>query len=359
MRFLSIVGIAAVAALGCGSNKPVCTTATQATDCAAATPVCLVATAGNTCVQCVAAADCNSVNKTCSATNACVAKAATFTQPAGTVAVNFSVDDTANKVWKDKEMVWKGSMLYDPATNKVSSDATWGGPFAPLYDDGPWTAGGHEPDGAIAGDHIFGVTVFAPNDAAQAYFYGLCDAKFSTDSCINTGWVWNGSANGEFDVAAGATTAIKADGQTFKPFGTTDVQLTVDTSALLAGAWDTSLVQVKGSTWGWNLVTLTGSSGKYTFKLSDNVGSGKTYYHTGLTSSGDKPEFNFVFNGKEYKTSGTNAAVAGVTAGTKASGASSFTAATIGVYCDVGSDPDTNCTGSAGGGKSNTFITVP
>src|SRR5437660_1372237 len=100
-------------------------------------------------------------------------KPPTFTQPAGTVAVNFSVDDTANKVWKDKEMVWKGAMIYDAATNKISYDSNWGGPWAPLYDDGPWTAGGHEPDGATAGDHVFGVTVFAPNAAAQSYAYGL------------------------------------------------------------------------------------------------------------------------------------------------------------------------------------------
>ncbi len=31
-----------------------------------------------------------------------------FVQPAGTVAVNFSVDDTANKVWKTNELEWKG-----------------------------------------------------------------------------------------------------------------------------------------------------------------------------------------------------------------------------------------------------------
>ena len=78
-------------------------------------------------------------------------KPPTFVQPAGTVVVGFSVDDTANKVFKDKDMQWKGAMIYDAATNKITADATWGGPWASLYDDGPWTAGGHEPAGATAG----------------------------------------------------------------------------------------------------------------------------------------------------------------------------------------------------------------
>src|SRR5437870_6132320 len=87
-------------------------------------------------------------------------KKPTFTKPAGTVAVNFSVDDTANKVFAAGDLKWKGSMIYDTATNKVTKDDTWGGPYATLFDDGPWTNGGHEPDGATKGDNIWGVTVF-------------------------------------------------------------------------------------------------------------------------------------------------------------------------------------------------------
>ncbi len=71
-----------------------------------------------------------------------------FTQPAGTVAVNFTVDDTANKVWKSGELEWKGSMKYDSTTRVVTSLPSWlPGPWAKLYDDGPWSTGGHEPEG--------------------------------------------------------------------------------------------------------------------------------------------------------------------------------------------------------------------
>jgi hypothetical protein len=260
-------------------------------------------------------------------------KPPTFTKPAGTVAVNFSVDDTANKVWKDGEMVWKGSMAYDAATNKVALDSTWGGPWAPLYDDGPWTAGGHEPDGATAGDHIFGVTIFVTppaSGAAVTYQYGLCDLKFSgIDGCHNTGWVWAGTGNGQFIVPLGATADIKADGMTFKAFGTTDLQIVIDKNALAAGTWDTTKVTIKGSQWAWNEIPLTAdASGKFTFTLSSFVGAGKQYYHNGLPNTGDKPEFVIVFNGVEYKTSGT-CNKAGVTASTKASGAAAFAPVTI------------------------------
>ena len=73
-----------------------------------------------------------------------------FTKPAGTVAVNFSVDDTANKVFTAGTLEWKGSFVYDTTTRKITYDATWGGGFPPLYDDGPWSAGGHEPAGATS-----------------------------------------------------------------------------------------------------------------------------------------------------------------------------------------------------------------
>src|SRR5207237_648663 len=129
-------------------------------------------------------------------------KKPTFTKPAGTVAVNFSVDDTANKVFAAGDLKWKGSMIYDTATNKVTKDDTWG------------------------------------------------------------------------------------------------------------GAWDTSKVTIKGSGWAWSEVTLlddgtkgdaAAGDGKFTYQLSQYVGAGKKFPHTGLANSGDKPEFIVVFNGKEYK----------------------------------------------------------
>ncbi|HUM13010.1 MAG TPA: choice-of-anchor X domain-containing protein [Myxococcaceae bacterium] len=281
-----------------------------------------------------------------------------FPQPAGTVAVNFTVDDTANKLWKSSELEWKGAMLYDSTTRKATYDSTWAGPWAKLYDDGPWTAGGHEPAGAVAGDHKLGVTVFVapPATGSQSYEYGLRDA--TNPDPVNGGWVWVGN-NGSFTVAAGATAAITAAGLTFPAHGTTDMKLTIDKNNLATGTWDTTRVAVKGSAWGWSEVTLvddgtkgdaTAGDGIYTYVLSSNLDQTKPPY-PGLLKSGDKPEFIFVFgtspNSKEYKNGSAVANTQGVTAGTKASGASSFTTQTIAI------------TGGTGLGSGNTYITVP
>ncbi|MCA1827300.1 MAG: hypothetical protein ABR567_01840 [Myxococcales bacterium] len=277
-------------------------------------------------------------------------KPPTYVKPAGTVAVNFSVDDTANKVFADKDLQWKGAMLYDAASQKVTADPTWSGPWAPLYDDGPWTSGGHEPAGATAGDHIFGATVFIapPASGSQDYEYGLVDAS----APYNGGWLWAGS-NGKFTVPAGATADIKADGQALKKFGTTDLQLVIDTTNLdPAHAWDTSKVTIKGSGWAWYEQQLldngakgdaTAGDKKFTFVLSQYVGTGNPLPHTGLLNAGDQAQFIFVFNGVEYKNA-SGAATQGITAATKAAGASTFTPTTVQLQTT---------------GDKNTFVTIP
>lgn len=280
-----------------------------------------------------------------------------FTQPSGTVAVNFTVDDTANKVYTATQtdgatdLQWKGSMIWDPVTRKVTLDTTWGGPWAPLYDDGPWTTGGHEPVGSTAGDHKLGITVFAtpPATAMDGYEYGLNDNAYQT--AYGNGWSWIGS-NGTFSVAAGATAAVTAQGQTFAPFGTTDLQLTIDLTMLDSStAWDTSVVGIKGSAWDWGVVTLTKTATTAVFTLSGVTGSGHPFNHSGLLSTGDKPEWNFVFGSGasplEYKDANGNALKAGITAAVKAHGAGSFTPVTIQLY------------DKADSGNGNTYITTP
>lgn len=250
-----------------------------------------------------------------------------YAQPANTVAINFSVDDTVNMSYLADELQWKGAMLYDATTRTVTFPGNWDGPFAPLYDDGPWDvknattgAPGHEPKNSVAGDHKWGITVFASNaTAATDVQYGLIDHKFGD------GWVWQGT-NGSISFAAGATTPIEATGMKFAAWGTTDLKLVLDTSALDTKGgtltWDTSKIEVKGSGWAWNLVTMyddgthgdaTAADGKYTFVASDWLGVGKTYYHTGLFKSGDIAQFVVVFNGVEYKVD-TVPSFAGVTA---------------------------------------------
>ena len=246
-----------------------------------------------------------------------------FQQPSGTVPVNFTVDDSINKVYAAGDLEWKGSMIYDPATRKITHDSTWGGPWAPLYDDGPWTSGGHEPAGSTANDNKWGVTVFAtpPATGSQVYEYGLEDADYRT--AFGNGWVWVGG-NGMFTVNSGATSPVSAQGMTFGAFGTTDLQITVDKS-MVADGFDTSTVRIKGSAWAWGNQTMMCTGDVCTFTLSSVVGAGKTLNHSGLLKSGDKPEFIVVFgpgDGREYKDESGNALETGVTAAIKTSGGS-------------------------------------
>jgi hypothetical protein len=255
--------------------------------------------------------------------------------------VNFIADDAANKVYSAGNLQWKGSMTYDPTTRKISKDPTWSGPWAPLYDDGPWTSGGHEPIGSVAGDNKWGVTVFAtpPVSGSDTYEYGLIDVS----PPYNGAWLWGVGPNGRALVAAGATAPVNATGITLPIFGTTDMQLTIDTSKLVTGTWDTSKITVKGSSWGWVEVQLTNPAGTvYTFNLSQYVGAGKLLPHSGLPVSGTKPEFIFVFNGKEYRAATSAAATGGVGAATKVAGATSYTPATVAI----------NAT-------NNTYIAIP
>jgi hypothetical protein len=274
-----------------------------------------------------------------------------FKQPAGTVAVNFTVDDTLNKTWKSEELQWKGSMVYD-ATTRIATgpDSSWSGPWAPLFDDGPWDQGGHEPLGAVANDHELGVTVFIKPPAASAdnYEYGLIDAA-------SGGWLWVGG-NGTFSVPAGATQAITVAGMTFPIHGTIDFKLVLDKNNLASGftIGSTTTVTVKGTASAWGEIAMhddgtkgddVANDGKFTYVLSQSIDPAKPPY-PGLLKTGDKPEFVFVIGGVEYKTSSV-CDTSGVTAETKPQGGA-FTAQTIQIKSSPGNPSD-----------GNTYITVP
>jgi len=271
--------------------------------------------------------------------------------PPCTVPVNFTMDDTAAQSFGPGEAQWKGSWKYDAITRIGYYDAGWSGPFPPLYDDGPWTTGGHEPIGEVAGDHVFGATMFVQvPEEKVTYAYGLIDHTFGD------GWIWPGSQNGGFDVLPDATAAIDAQGVVRPAPGTTNLKLVLDTAALKApatGTWDTSEVRVKGLAWGWFEVPMyddgthgdaTAADGKWTFQLSDWTGPGKPA-RGGLLTAGEWP-FVFVFgpdgaNEKEYKS--PSPPTEGVTAFLK-TGAGAFTATT------VTTQP---------AGDKNTLVTVP
>ena len=272
-----------------------------------------------------------------------------FPRPAGYIAVGFSANDTANRVFANNELGWKGAMAFAETNRVITEDGSWSGPFANLYDDGPWTAGGHEPATGVAGDRIFGATVFIkPPTAAGTNItigYGMQDNVYQTR--YNEGWVWPAGPDGSFVVMAGQTTDINASGMTLPAHGTVHFQLKLDSAALTppdgGGTWTLTTVKVKGSATSWAEVdvTTTAAAGVYTLDLFTQVGAGKPFYHSGLLKTGDKPEWIWVLNGVEYKAAGT-AARGGVTAATRATATGAWVAATVMLA-----------------GNNNTTITVP
>ena len=257
--------------------------------------------------------------------------------PSGVTAVevNFSVDDSANMVYQAGDLMWKGSFAYDSATRILTQDLAWTSPSIPLYDDGPLSSGGHEPEGALANDHIWGVTVLVvPAASTLTFEYGLIDSSMAD------AWMWEGS-NGVFSVEPVDTMPITVTGHTFPPFGTTDMRLEIDTSVLSPDflPWvPANTVKIMGSNWNWDLITLVDDATKgdtnaldgiYTFELSQYVGVGKTYPHLGLLNSGDIPEFLYELAGMQYKDFTSTAVSTGVTAWVKGSGAGIWTLVSI------------------------------
>ena len=138
-----------------------------------------------------------------------------------------------------------------------------------LYDDGPWTSGGHEPQGSTADDSIWGVTVWVSNAATTIFEYGAIDGSVNGSDGY---WIWTGS-NGVVTVPSGATSAINATGLVIPAHGTIDLILTIDIStnganlaAPFQGTDYTGQVSIKGSAWDWNTFSCTddGSHGDLT-----------------------------------------------------------------------------------------------
>ncbi|MCC7381463.1 MAG: hypothetical protein IT384_06510 [Deltaproteobacteria bacterium] len=280
-------------------------------------------------------------------------------QPAGTVAINFTIDDSANQTYTNTStadgLAWKGSMNYDSASRCITRDPSWGGgtgPYTYVYDDGPWSAGGHEPAGSTAGDHIFGVTVFFLTPTTeQAFEYGAVSGWRMGQQ---GNWIWSGT-NGTFTVPAGATTPITATGLVIPAFGTIDLKLEIDTSTLAPDflPFDPlNEITVKGSSWGWiEIATVdtgtagdeTAGDGVRTFVLGEHAGR-DPIRHSGLLKRGDEPEFVFVLNGVEYKVAAVPP-TQGVTAYVKTATAADWSEVSVQNRTDAM--------------NKNTYITVP
>lgn len=260
---------------------------------------------------------------------------------AGFIKVNFTIDDSANRVYDQAGgLAWKGSFTFDNTT-RVMVKTGWVPPYATLWDDGPVASGGHEPEGATANDNRWGIEALVAKPAADEMFqYGAISGSANGS---DGNWIWSleHAMDGTFTVPANSDNPITVVGLTLPAFGTIDFRLTIDTSTLAPEFSATNPddgVGVKGSAWGWGPTLLaddgqngdeTAADGIYTFQLSEFVGVGNTFRYFGRTKSGDEPEFIFVFGpdpaiGLEYKAGGS-AAIQGIKAEVRAEGAPAWT----------------------------------
>ena len=201
-----------------------------------------------------------------------------FQQPDNTVAINFQMDATnIPGFFADKELEWKGSFTYDEATRVLTFDVNWGGgngPYVPLYDDGPWTSGGHEPKTATKGDGVFGATAFLPIPTADLELGYGSQIAGGTAKCSNPSgcWNWPEQNNGAATIPANSSTPIDLPKVTLPPAGNYDIKLTFDPANLNAAVTDpvAEPVQVKGNYCFWNPtnVTKNTATGMYEFVLS-------------------------------------------------------------------------------------------
>ncbi|HPF69552.1 MAG TPA: hypothetical protein PLQ13_02680 [Candidatus Krumholzibacteria bacterium] len=225
----------------------------------------------------------------------------------GCVQMTFVIDDTANQSYTEADgLAWKGSFSYDAARRVLTQDGAWSGPFVPLYDDGPWGAGGHEGDGAIGGDHKWSATVWIDNSTTREFEYG---AIRGSTAGSDGAWIWSG-ANGTFAVTAGATGEYYPTGLTIPAWGTIDLLILIDLSSdggnlpdPWAGTDWTGSAGIRGGFTGWQSVALRAfpeiGVDYYGFLLSEHIGP-----HDGLLHRGDDLVWVMELGGQEYRVDG-------------------------------------------------------
>lgn len=220
----------------------------------------------------------------------------------GFATLTFFVDDRANKTFADGQMKWTGTFSWDEETNFIVFSAAWmptDGPFPPLYDDGPRSTGGHEMEGAEAGDHIFSAEVYFNADEDTDFQYGvLNELDF---------WMWEGP-NGQLTVPKGSQKTFNLEGLALKAFGAVDMKLLVDVAQIhpefsYVQEWEKINVFSKGTMNMWTPIQIldagpdakkgdeTVDDGVYTFVHGLNLGK-----HTGLLYEGAHAQFTIMFS---------------------------------------------------------------
>jgi hypothetical protein len=226
-------------------------------------------------------------------------------RPPGTARVTFAVDDRANKTFEDGQIIWTGSFVWNHEDNTIAYASSWlptDGPYPLLYDDGPISLGGHEMEGAVAGDHIFTTEVYVKAEEELTFDYGALNELLF--------WMWEGP-NGQFTVSQGSTDTIEAKGMTLRPFGHIDVKVTVDLATVhptfdYVNEWSGVKVYVKGSMNMWTPIQIldagpeinkgdeVAGDGLFTFVHGLNLGA-----HTGLLQQGQEAQFTVMFSKEE------------------------------------------------------------
>lgn len=242
----------------------------------------------------------------------------------GSVGLRFMVDDTANKTYGPGELIWTGSFAWDEASNTLAYATSWlpeEGPYPPLFDDGPRSAGGHEPEGSVAGDHVWGIAVCYVAEQTRTLSYGLLNDELR--------WIWEGP-NGTIEVAEEAEGTLDVPGMAIAAHGDRDFRLMLQLDELHSdyqGSITTVEygIFVKGTMNSWTPVQLlddgqggdaVAGDGVLTYEHSRFLGP-----HDGLLRPGQEAQFVFVFalgesapdSGLEYKVDG-DAALEGIDA---------------------------------------------
>jgi len=247
-------------------------------------------------------------------------------KPAGHASIWLLVDDSLAKTYRDGDLKWNGSFVWEEATNTVAYSAAWlpeHGPFPVLRDDGPISCGGHEPEGQAAGDNVHSVEVWVDASAGEVIFeYGVINEADN--------WIWVGP-NGQVTVPEGSTDRLEADGLGIAGFGDYDLKITLDSSQLDPDVYPDGLpspdpkVYLKGTMSNWANVLLfddgergdaAAGDGVFTYVQSERLGD-----HEGLLAAGQRaqlvwvhlfdPEGDAKTDGREYKAT-SNALPAGV-----------------------------------------------
>ena len=258
--------------------------------------------------------------------------------PPGVVAVDFAVDDRANRSYAAGLLRWKGAFVFDPTTAHLTPAPDWRGPYPELWDDGGVELGGHEPPGARAGDHVWGVRAYVARPAAdQVFEYGL-----EGGPAAEPRWIWSGR-NGTFTVPAVGPDVVMAQGFTVPAWGTRDLRLSFDVErsapALGLDGLGVSVVEVKSSAWGWALLPLLPTTpGRFVVVMSAHLGAGTSLPHHGRLLAGTHVELVLVVDGREYMDAQRVSYLDGVEAEVQASPGAAWSAVPLSVQRVAGRD---------------------